>query len=291
MAAAGSGHNVVSGGEESAEDIFHEAASTTDEEDEFRRREHRSVRVHRGLLRSLEEDDEEDRAYDQWDPYSNPSHADDLYDENLDDEDEAYVYKNMRGGVRESVTVLQQHSQQETNSTTTRTAASPQKKQLQMYKPRGTDAVLSCPCCFNIVCMDCQRHSKYANQFRAIFVMGIAVHWHKILVYDQRHQALVPKVQQQLEHSLQDNDSNPPTQRHHPVPHEEEDGKIEHEATLSLSWLDEPIHSPSTIKPPKTKEGEYFAVECANYQTQVSVLDMMEEVYHFHGCLESSPSV
>jgi hypothetical protein len=72
---------------------------------------------------------------------------------------------------------------------------------------------------------------------------------------------------------LQDNGSNPPSQQHHPVPHEDEEeeaGKVEYEATSSFSWLEEPIHSPSTIKPPKTKEGEYFAVECANCQTQVN---------------------
>jgi hypothetical protein len=173
----GSGHNAVSGGEESAEDIFHEAATTTmDEEDAFHRQKHRGDRVHGRLLHSLEEEEEEveeeeeedkeDHAYDQWDPSSDPSHADDLYNENLDDEDDAYVYKNMHWGAQESITVVQ-HSQQETNNnttTTTRMAASPQKKQLQMYKLQGTDVVLSCPCCFKIVCVDCQWHSKYSNQ-------------------------------------------------------------------------------------------------------------------------------
>lgn len=37
-----------------------------------------------------------------------------------------------------------------------------------------TDAILSCPCCFHMVCMDCQKHVKY-NQFRAMFVQNCVV--------------------------------------------------------------------------------------------------------------------
>ena len=35
---------------------------------------------------------------------------------------------------------------------------------------RQTDAVLDCPCCLETLCFDCQRHEKYANQYRAMFV-------------------------------------------------------------------------------------------------------------------------
>ena len=65
---------------------------------------------------------------------------------------------------------------------------------VQVYKPRSSDAVLSCPCCFNIVCMDCQRHKRYVNQFRAMFVMGVVVDWNNILVYDDDQQTLVAKI-------------------------------------------------------------------------------------------------
>ncbi|KAG2191475.1 hypothetical protein INT46_006375, partial [Mucor plumbeus] len=33
-----------------------------------------------------------------------------------------------------------------------------------------TDAILSCPMCFTNLCYSCQRHEKYADQFRAMFV-------------------------------------------------------------------------------------------------------------------------
>lgn len=39
----------------------------------------------------------------------------------------------------------------------------------------NSDAVLNCPACFACVCMDCQRHDLYHNQYRAMFVMNCSV--------------------------------------------------------------------------------------------------------------------
>ena len=50
-------------------------------------------------------------------------------------------------------------------------------KTVAALKPRDSDAVLSCPCCFHILCMDCQKHDRYANQFRAMFVIDVKVDW------------------------------------------------------------------------------------------------------------------
>lgn len=110
-------------------------------------------------------------------PDAEPRFADELYDENADDEDEAYVYSHLRSGVEESIRI------QQPNSST--------QEDLKVLKPRNSDAILSCPCCFYIVCMDCQRHERYANQFRAMFVMNIVVKWDHRLVYDDRQNMLV----------------------------------------------------------------------------------------------------
>jgi hypothetical protein len=120
---------------------------------------------------------------------NNPSTQDDLYDANLDDEDEAYVYKHMRGGLQETVSVIRRQA----NNQDDENAQLPPKEKTSMYKPRNSDAVLSCPCCFNIVCMDCQRHERYSHQFRAMFVMGICVDWKLRLVYDDDQKVLVEK--------------------------------------------------------------------------------------------------
>lgn len=110
---------------------------------------------------------------------------DDLFDENADIDDEAYVYSQLRSGVEESVSVKQPNTQQ--------------LQDLKVLKPRNSDAILSCPCCFHIVCMDCQRHERYSNQFRAMFVMNIAVKWDHRLVYDDRQRMLIEYKQSNSE--------------------------------------------------------------------------------------------
>jgi hypothetical protein len=40
---------------------------------------------------------------------------------------------------------------------------------------RTSDAVLSCPACFATLCIDCQQHELYSNQFRAMFVTNCTV--------------------------------------------------------------------------------------------------------------------
>jgi E2F-associated phosphoprotein len=181
---------------------------------------------------------------------------DDLFDDQADDEDEAYVYKHLRSGVSESITVVQ-HLQQPPPTTTTGTpkdtvhGSTQQKQQIHALKPRTSDAVLSCPYCFHIVCMDCQQHEYYNNQYRAMFVMGVTVRWDKQLTYDTSDRCLVPFVS--------------------------------HEDTVPSSNGGNKIHDAgcddNTI---------YYTVCCASCQTTVAALDMTDEVYHFSGCLASS---
>eukprot|EP01028_Stygiella_incarcerata_P005936 TRINITY_DN24481_c0_g1_i1.p1 TRINITY_DN24481_c0_g1~~TRINITY_DN24481_c0_g1_i1.p1 ORF type:complete len:226 (+),score=65.06 TRINITY_DN24481_c0_g1_i1:40-678(+) len=38
-----------------------------------------------------------------------------------------------------------------------------------------TDAILSCPGCFTTLCIDCQRHSRYSDQYRALFVQNCKI--------------------------------------------------------------------------------------------------------------------
>lgn len=39
-----------------------------------------------------------------------------------------------------------------------------------------SDATLSCPACFAVVCHACQRHETEKTRFRAVFVRGVRVH-------------------------------------------------------------------------------------------------------------------
>lgn len=144
-----------------------------------------------------QEDDDDDNDDDDDDRYVE-HHPEFLYDANLDEEDEAWVYRNRRGGVKENVKFIKRphrrNDRQEENEGTRGTEQQSkrqldgevpttsttihaetdrgnsslcgrrqqqQQQQQKVYKIRSSDAVLSCPCCFNIVCMDCQRHSRY----------------------------------------------------------------------------------------------------------------------------------
>ena len=39
----------------------------------------------------------------------------------------------------------------------------------------ATDAILSCPGCFTEVCVLCQKHERYAGQYRAVFARNVCV--------------------------------------------------------------------------------------------------------------------
>eukprot|EP01094_Clydonella_sp_ATCC50884_P025239 TRINITY_DN6561_c0_g1_i1.p1 TRINITY_DN6561_c0_g1~~TRINITY_DN6561_c0_g1_i1.p1 ORF type:complete len:252 (+),score=67.42 TRINITY_DN6561_c0_g1_i1:135-890(+) len=52
-----------------------------------------------------------------------------------------------------------------------------------------TDAVLNCPGCFTTVCIHCQRHELYAEQFRAMFVRDCRVAMNERLLYEKEHAA------------------------------------------------------------------------------------------------------
>ena len=85
-------------------------------------------------------DDDEPLKFEKEDEY---------FDNALDDEDEA---------------ILNQHRSAATTTGATATAAYPQ-----------SDAQLSCPACFDTLCIECQQHEKYSRQYRAISVMNVAV--------------------------------------------------------------------------------------------------------------------
>ena len=170
---------------------------------------------------SDDEDIFDNKANDPKDSDLNSQGDELLYDERLDDEDETYVNEQLRG----------------------------------VKKPRNSDAILSCPCCFRILSLDTQQHYKYANQFRAMFVMGIAVDWQHRLKYDNKAQGLV-----RWDPPAQDPQANKPR-------------VVASDQGNSQGQSEDPI---------------YYAVSCANCHTQVAALDMADEVYHFYDCLASA---
>lgn len=82
--------------------------------------------------------------------------ADPFYDEHADSEDEKWVRENLfhDGLLRKG----------------------DKKQDEEEWKDLHDDEFqLSCPCCFTLLCVQCQQHEEYENQFRAVFVKNCRV--------------------------------------------------------------------------------------------------------------------
>ncbi|XP_067904138.1 E2F-associated phosphoprotein [Heterodontus francisci] len=149
-----------------------------------------------------------------------------LYDPNQDDRDQAWVDQQRRGyrGLNN------QSNQSETAPVPT------------------SDAVLNCPACMTTLCLDCQRHDLYKEQYRAMFVMNCIINRGEVLKYKE------PANQKRRN-------------RYKRV-------KGPTGATLPGSPLD------------REKDEIYHPVRCAECSVEVAVFDK-DEVYHFFNILAS----
>ena len=53
-------------------------------------------------------------------------------------------------------------------------------------KAKSSDAVLNCPACMTVICVDCQRHTTYQHQYRAMFAMNVTVDSENVLKYKKK---------------------------------------------------------------------------------------------------------
>ena len=188
------------------------------------------------IVTSGDDDDDDSNRSVEMDPET-PSASDPLFDSTADAHDASYVDRHLRSD----------------GATATSTT---------------TDAVLSCPCCFQIVCMDCQRHDTYQHIYRAMFVMGVTVSWDRPLEYDDVSQSLIVKPTE-VSSVPSVNSSNTEAVGTTIVKVEAEEPSISKDRTQDKSEV-------------------YYTVRCANCETVVAALDMRDEVYHFSGCLASA---
>mmetsp|Transcript_40749 Transcript_40749/g.85347 ORF Transcript_40749/g.85347 Transcript_40749/m.85347 type:complete len:413 (+) Transcript_40749:84-1322(+) len=198
--------------------------------------------------------------------------------------------ENSHASSSSSSSSQQQQQQQQTptpssSSTTPRTRNNSQQlQQARLLRPRTSDAILSCPRCFNIVCMDCQQHDRYVNQYRAMFVMNIGVDWSRRMVYDEAVGEL--KL------------DSPGVSGTAGVVRMEEDGDGDGDTAMQLedggrtnATLPDTIpHDTTTTMMPNGKEKEelYYSVHCRYCRLELAALDMEDEVYYFFGCIASA---
>ncbi|OWF56843.1 E2F-associated phosphoprotein-like [Mizuhopecten yessoensis] len=106
------------------------------------------------------------------------SNDDLLYDPDMDDQDQEWVDKR-------------RHQYQPGTSGT---------QKVQRRLPRS-DAVLDCPACMSTLCRDCQRHTSFENQYRAMFVMNCAVDKSELLKYPEQQPKISKKKLKKLKRS------------------------------------------------------------------------------------------
>jgi len=138
-----------------------------------------------------------------------PISGETLYDENIDEKNEVWVRNNLRSYLRQpsnnqnklqkEIDIIQTIENTEkikgvthiepiteadmkpvyefiSNPSKAKQKSAP--KQIEKFR---SDAALNCPCCFTLLCLDCQRHSKFRNQYRAVFVLNCVVASNEIL--------------------------------------------------------------------------------------------------------------
>ena len=107
----------------------------------------------------------------------------DFYDSDEDESNERWVTKHysaprLKTTIGEGVLP--------SSSSSSSSSIDPDSRITISERPRKhqTDAELNCPACFTLLCVDCQRHVEYENQFRAMFVKNCRVDEETVLTYD-----------------------------------------------------------------------------------------------------------
>ncbi|XP_076030833.1 E2F-associated phosphoprotein-like [Oratosquilla oratoria] len=136
-----------------------------------------------------------------------------------------------------------------------------------------SDAVLNCPACLTThLCLDCQRHEKYTNQYRAMFVFNCKVDRTQLLSY--------PKKETKTER-LQRIKQKRVTQR--------EAMSLQNEAPAGLDAQANSAQGTSTLDSAAENEewmDNFHPVLCNICGTKVAVYDE-DEIYHFFNIVTS----
>lgn len=159
----------------------------------------------------------------------------------------------------------------------------------------STDAVLNCPCCFTVLCLDCQQHEIYKTQYRSMFVINCTV--------DTGNPLQEKKVKSEIEGTiapspLAGNKEAEPAQKMDATQDEQEQVKARitrnEEEEKDTPESEETIqHSPEKEKRRQRKKQvvkseTYLNVHCTICRTQVAMYDE-EQVFHFFNVLASHP--
>ena len=176
-----------------------------------------------------------EEGFEDFDPF---------YDPEADDEDEKWV-QNERI----------KHLQKRSNNSMLGNA--PKRATL-------SDAILSCPACMAIVCIDCQRHEFYPNQYRAMFVVNCKVSYDELL-------HLSPKAKRNKK------------RRGAKSAKVDEDGSSCNILAEGMKCTKKEINASNFFQ---LEADNFHPVKCEICTTEVAVYDK-DEIYHFFNTIAS----
>mmetsp|Transcript_28432 Transcript_28432/g.57796 ORF Transcript_28432/g.57796 Transcript_28432/m.57796 type:complete len:135 (-) Transcript_28432:31-435(-) len=133
--------------------------------------------------------------------------------------------------------------------------------------------------------MDCQRHVRYANQFRAMFVMNIGVRWDRRLRWDDNAGELIvigssAAGDHRGAEGMTESSRQVARDEDRPVAIPTDEARLQQHGSTKV------------VGKEGGGEGEeaeiiYYSVHCASCNTEVAYLNMEDEVYHFINCVAS----
>jgi len=192
-----------------------------------------------------ENESEENQSDDVSDPF---------YDPEADEEDERWVQN-------ERLKHLKNSSQSSSSNNNKQTG----NQQKRSAKSTFSDAILSCPACMTIVCIDCQRHQIYPNQYRAMFTMNCSVSYGELL-----HLTEKSKKRSKRRGAKQSKG-------------EEDSGNNSNILAEGMQCVKKELDCSNGVK---LKDDQFHPVKCDVCTTEVAVYDK-DEIYHFFNTIAS----
>merc|ERR1711976_863558 len=138
-----------------------------------------------------------------------------------------------------------------------------------LVKAKGSDAVLACGRCFTVVCVDCQRHTKYENQYRAMFVVEgrTTILPDKIIKY--RKKELAPSGKRRPVNKKKVLEKRKAASSNSTIT-----------ATTDKTTITQPVEEQGDFGDPALYD-HYFQVICEECKAEIGVYDR-DQIYHFY---------
>ncbi|KAM9955596.1 hypothetical protein ACTFIW_009089 [Dictyostelium discoideum] len=158
------------------------------------------------------------------------------------------------------------------------------------YKLSGkfkSDGRLSCPCCFTLLCIECQQHSSYSNQYRAIQVKNCTIS-NDIVTYNDKKDKKISNRNNNNNNKKINKKNNKKNQKYRNNVNKGDPQQVE--VKLENTHIDDDDddgdddddnnNSDESSSSDEDEDECYRVVQCSICNTHVAMYDK-NEIYHF----------